>query len=68
MKELASSGATRTPPPEGGGPGDRTRQNARLPKLTLRPFDGDITQWLPFWDGYEAAVHANTDLSENLRT
>ena len=38
-------------------------QNARLPKLNLQEFDGDITQWLPFWDRYEAAVHSNEELS-----
>lgn len=38
--------------------------NTRLPKLTLRSFDGEITQWLPFWDSYQAAVHSNTSLSD----
>ena len=28
----------------------------RLPKLSLRTFDGDIANWQTFWDSYENAV------------
>ena len=38
--------------------------NTCLPKLTVCGFDGDITQWLPFWDSYEAVVHLNPSLSD----
>ena len=36
----------------------------KLPKLTIRQFDGDITQWTTFWDSYESAIHANTSLTD----
>ena len=36
----------------------------KLPKLTLQPFDGDLTTWTPFWDSFKAAVHDNDGLSE----
>ena len=36
----------------------------RLPKLTIRPFDGDVTKWTSFWDSYESTIHTNMDLSE----
>ena len=36
----------------------------KLPKLTIRPFDGDITKWTSFWDSYESAIHTNSKLSE----
>ena len=36
----------------------------KLPKLTIRPFEGDITQWTTFWDSYNSAIHANTSLSD----
>ena len=36
----------------------------KLPKLTLRPFNGDVTTWTTFWDSYESAIHNNTDLSD----
>ena len=51
----------------GHAPGEsRTHSisRAKLPKLTLRAFDGDLTSWTTFWDSYEAAVHKNPDLSE----
>ena len=36
----------------------------RLPKLTIRSFDGDITKWTGFWDSFNSAIHSNTALSE----
>ncbi len=36
----------------------------KLPKLTIRPFNGDITMWTTFWDSYESAIHNSTDLSD----
>ena len=36
----------------------------KLPKLTLRPFNGDITAWTTFWDSYESAVHNNRELTD----
>ncbi len=35
---------------------------ARLPKLTIRPFNGDLAAWTTFWDSYKAAVHANPQI------
>ena len=42
---------------------DSTHQ-AKLPKLTLKPFNGDITTWISFWDSYNSAIHQNTELSD----
>ena len=36
----------------------------RLPRVTIRPFNGDITTWTTFWDSYDAAIHQNSDLSD----
>ena len=27
----------------------------KLPKLTLKKFNGDLTKWTPFWDSYETS-------------
>ena len=35
----------------------------RLPKLTIQPFDGNVTLWTSFWDSYDSAIHQNTGLS-----
>lgn len=36
---------------------------ARLPKLTIRPFSGDLAGWTTFWDSYQTAIYDNHDLS-----
>ena len=32
---------------------------ARLPKLTLPKFKGDVKNWTTFWDSFQSAVHGN---------
>ena len=41
-----------------------TTPQVRLPKLTIRSFDGDITKWTSFWDSFNSAIHSNSALSE----
>ena len=53
------SGSTRSDPPPTG-----SDSRVRLPKLTIRSFDGDITKWTSFWDSYSSAIHTNSALSE----
>lgn len=38
--------------------------HAKLPKLTIKKFNGDITKWTTFWDSFQSAVHSNTSLSD----
>ena len=38
--------------------------NIRLPKLNIRPFNGELTAWITFWDSYKAAIHENPALSD----
>ena len=38
----------------------------KLPKFTLKSFDGDITAWTPFWDSFKAGVQDNPYLSDGL--
>ena len=35
----------------------------KLPKLSLKTFNGDLTTWTTFWDTFESSIHNNTDLS-----
>ena len=37
---------------------------AKLPKLVLPKFRGDVTTWMGFWDSYKSAVHDNVSLSK----
>ena len=34
----------------------------KLPKLNIKKFSGDFTQWNSFWDIYETSVHKRTDI------
>ena len=36
----------------------------KLPKLTIQPFSGELTEWIPFWESYCAAIHDNTNLTD----
>lgn len=36
----------------------------KLPKLSLRHFNGDAMKWTTFWDSYESAVHSSRELSD----
>ena len=66
------------PPPLGGGETDTrggggtplTEESpsarssyVKLPKLSLKKFNGDLTRWTTFWDIFEAAVHRNPALT-----
>ena len=33
--------------------------NVRLPKLSIKPFNGDVTQWTTFWDSFKSAILEN---------
>ena len=37
---------------------------AKLPKLVLPKFRGEVTNWLSFWDSFNSAVHVNPGLSK----
>ena len=36
----------------------------KLPKLAIRPFNGDVTTWTTFWDSFESAINSSTGLTE----
>ena len=44
-------------------PGISPLPRVKLPKLTLKKFNGDLTKWTPFWDSYESSIHSNPGLS-----
>lgn len=41
-----------------------SQSRVKLPKLNLRSFGGDLTQWTSFWESFQAAIHNNDDLSD----
>ena len=41
-----------------------TQIRAKLPKITLQKFRGNVTNWNPFWESFKAAVHENNSISK----
>ena len=39
------------------------RVSAKLPKLSLKKYDGTLMTWSPFWDTYKTAIRSNHSLS-----
>ena len=37
--------------------------HVKLPKLSLKKFNGDLTKWTTFWDAFESAVHKSPALT-----
>ena len=52
------------PPSSAGATPVTTTTTARLPKLQLQPFNGELTSWTTFWDEYESAIHNNSTLPD----
>eukprot|EP00794_Sanderia_malayensis_P003854 gene3854-biopygen3283 len=57
--------------PESNGPSDARRDyhytGIRLPKMELKPFDGDVMKWHEFWVCFEHGVHANPSLPDHQK-
>ena len=63
--------AVPTPPPSTSStattrpaPTSTHTNKVRLPKLTIKPFNGRLTAWPPFWDSFKSAIHENPELSK----
>ena len=35
----------------------------KLPKLSLRKFNGDLTSWTPFWESFKSSIHENNEIT-----
>ena len=38
--------------------------HAKLPKLSIDKFSGEVLSWPGFWDQYSVAIHTNSSLSD----
>ena len=41
-----------------------TVKRAKLPKLQIKTFHGEINQWAPFYDSFKASIDSNPDIPE----
>ena len=60
--ELLLNTSTRASPTPARELADSTPQ-VKLPKLSIRPFNGDKTTWTTFWNSFESAIDGRTSLS-----
>lgn len=49
---------------EGASASASARAKVRLPKLNLKKFTGNVTEWTAFWDAYKSAIHDNPELTD----
>ena len=57
---------TLTPPPTdpgGATPLSSITPRVKLPKLSIKKFNGDLTKWVTFWDSFDSSIHSNPSLS-----
>ena len=40
------------------------RKYTRLPKIEIKHFNGDLDNWLPFWDMFNNHIHENAELND----
>ena len=62
--DVSSAGSSQAVPPITPVVQNQRIVQAKLPKLTLPRFRGEITHWITFWDSYNSAVHNNPALSK----
>ena len=62
--DVSSAGSSQAVPPITPVVQNQPIVQAKLPKLTLPRFRGEITHWITFWDSYNSAVHNNPALSK----
>uniref|UniRef100_A0A1X7UBB6 Uncharacterized protein n=1 Tax=Amphimedon queenslandica TaxID=400682 RepID=A0A1X7UBB6_AMPQE len=43
---------------------EAAHSRSKLPKLLLKEFNGDITEWDTLWDSFDSAIHTNSSLSD----
>ena len=44
-------------------PGPTPIPRVKLPKLSIKKFNGDLTKWITFWDSFSSSIHSNPSLS-----
>lgn len=45
-------------------PGENLSSKLMLPKLELKSFDGNMMNWMEFWDSFERNIHLNSSLCD----
>ena len=54
---------SKTVPLNPSNPAGPKMKLSRLPEIVVKPFDGKLEEWVPFWDSFSSAVHDREDLT-----
>ncbi|KAK3737886.1 hypothetical protein QZH41_012856, partial [Actinostola sp. cb2023] len=60
---LSETEVKNTEQPTNSTPSAHSGKSAKLPKLIIKRFKGEATEWQSFWDSFKSAVHDNASLS-----
>ena len=63
MKRIVTVEESRIILPSTGSTTSETKSNVKLPKLDLKKFDGEPTEWQSFFETFLSAVDSNDNLS-----
>ena len=63
MKRIVTVEGSRIILPSTGSTTSETKSNVKLPKLDLKKFDGEPTEWQSFFEMFLSAVDSNDNLS-----
>lgn len=63
LPNVQSSNAVESAPIEHNNTQAVRTSNVRLPKINLKTFNGDLTQWISFHNLFETTVHSNNSLT-----
>ena len=44
-------------------PSSLITSHVKLPKLSIKKFNGDLMKWVTFWDSFDSSIHSNPSLS-----
>lgn len=64
LKAIPAVGSTPIPSTLVTASGHSPGSHMKLPKLSIKPFNGDLTAWTPFWESYGSAIHNNPALTD----
>ncbi len=56
---LAAQASTTSTSATESTPSTTPAQTTRLPQRKIKPFKGDILEWTPFWESFNAAIHSS---------
>ena len=64
LKQVQNRERSVTPIHSSPAPSAIVEEQINLPKLIITPFDGNILNWVSFWDQFESSIHLKNNISD----